>query len=132
MGLALHGCGPSVRTVLADPKEQPYVLDPSRPIEVLGVAEPTPEGAVTVGTVKIGDTGFSTSCGWERVLSEARNEARKAGGDLLKLTSHVPPNFGSSCHRITALILRADPAVMAALALRKEAVVDTTWDHAML
>lgn len=130
--LVLFSCGPSVRAVMVEGAQVPYAIAPGRPIEVLGVAEPIPEGAIKLGTVKIGDTGFSTSCGWERVLAEAKNEARKAGGDLIKITAHEPPGFASSCHHISAVLLWADSTIMAGVAKRREATVDSTWDYAML
>jgi len=115
-----------------DQPKEPYALDQSRSIAVLGVSEPVPEGAHKLGAVKIGDSGFSTSCGWERVLAEARGAASKAGGNVVKITSHDPPGFASSCHRITAEILRVDADMITHVSTSQMVPVDTTWKYAML
>ena len=40
------------------------------------------------------------------VIEKAKNEARKLGGDAIKIVNHKPPTvLGSSCHRIEANIL---------------------------
>lgn len=130
--LVLFSCGPRVKTTLIERADEPYALEATGTIGILGVADPIPAGAVVLGSVKVGDTGFSTDCGWERVLAEARLAARNAGGNVLKLTVHEPPGFASSCHRITASILRVDRTTLSGPGLSNEAAIDTTWDHAML
>lgn len=130
--VGLMSCGPRVKTVLVDRPNEPYALDPAKSIAVLGVSEPAPVGALKLGTLKIGDSGFSTSCGWERVLDEARGAASKAGGNLVKITSHDPPGFASSCHRISAEILRVDSGMIANVSKSRLVPVDTTWEYAML
>lgn len=59
-----------------------------------------------LGEVKIGDTGFSTNCDYETVIDAAKLEARKVGGNAIKIVSHQNPDFVSSCHRITATIYK--------------------------
>ena len=75
-------------------------------VKVIGLKDPMPAHAEEIGSVKIGDSGFSTDCGWDIALEKAVNEARKKGGNAIKIIKHTPPNMGSTCHRITALILR--------------------------
>jgi hypothetical protein len=83
-------------------------LDYKEDVLVLGLHTPVPEGAEKIGTVKIGDTGFTMVCGWNTVIDKAKMEARKAGGNAIKITQHKTPDIISSCHRITADILRVD------------------------
>lgn len=102
----LASCGPSVKTIIGE-KYPP--LDSSEYVRVIPINEQAPAGSLNIGIVKIGDTGFSTNCGWDVVIARAREEARKAGGNALKITEYIPPSlFGSSCDRITALILKID------------------------
>jgi hypothetical protein len=108
MGLLLMfaSCSPKIGTSIS--KHYP-ALDYREDIRVFGLQDPIPAETETIGTVKIGDTGFSTNCGWEEVIDKAKLEARKAGGNAIKITKHSPPStWGSSCHRITAAILRVD------------------------
>jgi len=107
-GLAIS-CAPKVSTTVSQTLP---ASDYKGEVIVIGLEEAFPEDAKELGTVKIGDTGFTTNCGWEVVIAEAKLEARKAGGNALKIVSHKPPTtLGSSCHRIVATILLvADPS----------------------
>jgi hypothetical protein len=67
-----------------------------------------PPNAEKLGTVKIEDPGFSTNCNYATVIDMAKIEARKVGGNAIKITQHTRPDFFSSCHRITADVLRID------------------------
>ena len=61
--------------------------------------------------LKFGDSGFSTDCGWEAVLSEAKNSVRAIGGNVLKITRHASPDAFSSCDRIQANVHRINEYV---------------------
>jgi hypothetical protein len=129
--IGMMACTPKVKTSLSQSQQ---ALDYKEEVFVIGVSEEAPASAVELGTVKIGDTGFSTDCGWEKVIESARMEARKAGGNVLKLTEHKSPSFGSSCHRIKARILRIqDPSELTKLKqAAAPATIDSTWDYAKL
>lgn len=104
IALSLSACSPKVRTTVT--KHYP-TLDYREVVKVLGIQDSVPSGAEILGIVKIGDTGFSTNCGWDVVIYNAKLEARKIGGNAIKITHHNPPSImGSSCHRITAKILK--------------------------
>lgn len=74
-------------------------------IIVYGLDDYIPKGVEVIGEIKIGDAGFSTKCGYDYVLDQAKLEARKAGGDAILITRHKKPDIWSTCHRITADIL---------------------------
>lgn len=82
------------------------VLSPATPlpsdatVEVIGVGQKVPDGAKLLGHVKIGDSGFSTNCTYDKVVSDAQKQARGMGGNLLQITKHKEPNIGSTCHRL--------------------------------
>jgi hypothetical protein len=69
---------------------------------VLGIEEKIPSNAEKLGTIKVGDSGFSVDCNYATVLDKAKTESRKVGGNVLKITKHKGPDLWSSCHRITA------------------------------
>jgi hypothetical protein len=104
--LILSSCAPKISTTIS--KNYP-VLDYRDEVRVLGLQDPVPTNSEELGVVKIGDNGFSTHCGWDDVIDIAIIEARKAGGNAIKITEHIPPSvMGSSCHRITAKILKVE------------------------
>jgi hypothetical protein len=104
----LCACSPKVGTTLTASRP---AVDTNAPVAVIGVADPLPEGAEVLGTFKVGDSGFSVDCGYEKAIELAKKQARAAGGNVVKLTEHIPPSaFGNSCHRIKGTIAyESDP-----------------------
>jgi len=71
--------------------------------------QPEPKESECIGQVKIGDTGFSTNCSYEIAIESAKLEARKVGGNAIKIIEHKSPTaLGSTCHRLTARILKIE------------------------
>jgi len=104
----ITACSPKITTNLYQTKTP---LAPTETVAVISLSEAIPENAEELGEIKIGDTGFSTNCTWEAVIKKAQEEARKVGGNAIKIIEHIPPSvLGSSCHRIKALILKVDNA----------------------
>ncbi len=104
--LTISSCTPKISTTIS---KNYSTLDYREEVRVLGLQDPVPTNSEELGVVKIGDTGFSTKCGWNVVIDKAKIEARKIGGNAIKITEHIPPSaFGSSCHRITAKILKVE------------------------
>lgn len=71
--------------------------------------QPIPDSAEIIGHVNINDSGFTltSNCTYNVVINEAKFEAKKIGGNAIKITEHLlPSNLGSSCHRIEADILK--------------------------
>lgn len=102
--LAFSSCSPKISTSLS--KSYP-ALDYKLDVAVIGLDQAEPAGSEVLGEVRIGDTGFTTNCGYEVVIEKAKLEARKAGGNAIKIIDHqLPSVMGSSCHRITAKILK--------------------------
>jgi hypothetical protein len=102
--LLFGACSPKITTQLS----KSYApLDYKEDVKVLGLNDPVPGKSEELGIVKIGDNGFTTNCGYDAVIDAAKLVARKAGGNAIKIIDHIPPSlFGSSCHRITAKILK--------------------------
>ena len=102
----LSGCSPKITSSFTS-HHTPLAKDAE--VLVLDMAAPMPENAGVIGQIKIGDTGFTTKNGnYAAVLNIAKDEARKAGGNVVKITEHKSPDMLSSMHRIKAVILRVD------------------------
>ena len=101
----LSSCGPKVTTKL-NSKLAP--LDYREQVVVYGMNQALPENSEEIGEVHVGDSGFSAICDFNTVLNKATEEARKAGGNAIKIYRHVPPNFASTCHRISVKILKIE------------------------
>lgn len=103
---AFTSCSPKISTNLS--KSYP-ALDYQQEVAVIELDQPEPAGSEVLGQVRIGDSGFTTDCKYEVVLDKAKMEARKAGGNAIKIVEHQQPTaFGSACHRITAKILKVE------------------------
>ena len=104
--LLLNSCSPKISTTI---NKNYTPIDFREEVRIFGIKDDIPANSEVLGVVNIGDTGFSTNCGWDVVIDKARTEARKAGGNAIKITEHTPPStFGSSCDRISAKILKIE------------------------
>lgn len=121
-------CSPKISTSLS--KSYPP-LDYKQEVLVIGLDQAVPENSEVLGQVKIGDTGFSTNCDYDIVIDKAKLEARKAGGNAIKIIEHTPPSaMGSSCHRITAKILKIENIENYTPKVEQEVLLDV--DYAIL
>ncbi|MTI29266.1 hypothetical protein, partial [Xanthovirga aplysinae] len=126
--IALGACHPKVITSL---NKSYAALDYKQEIIIIGLDKIVPEGSELLGEVIIGDTGFSTNCNYEIAIEKAKLEARKAGGNALKIVEHKFPSFwSSSCHRIKAKILRVKDLSVFEQEVREE--VAKNLDYAIL
>ena len=106
VGTVIFSCSPKVASKISS-SYQP--LTQSQEIAVIEMSQPHPENAAVLGTIKIGDSGFTTKNGtYEAVLNIAKEQARQAGGNVVKITEHKSPDMFSTIHRIKADILRVD------------------------
>ena len=102
----LLGCSPKITSNFTTSHTP---LNKDMEVMILDIDAPMPENAEVLGQIKIGDTGFTTKNGnYAAVLNIAKDEARKAGGNVVKITEHKSPDMISSMHRIKAEILRVD------------------------
>ena len=103
--LLLSSCSPKISSSIQKTYDP---LDYRQEVRVFGVDEEAPADGEKLGSIKIGDTGFSTNCNYDIVIEKAKEEARKVGGNAFKITSHTLPDFVSQCHRITADVYRVE------------------------
>ena len=99
----LGSCNPKISTSIRT-SYQP--LDYKQDVVVIGLDKAEPNDSEYLGEVKIGDSGFSINCGYDVVIDQAKLEARKVGGNAIKIIKHNRPDIISSCHRITVRVLR--------------------------
>ncbi len=100
IALILQSCSPRIRIHLATETFQP--LDADTEILIIKQDEKIPNNSKFIGELKIGDSGFSTDCGYSKVISDAKETAKKSGANLIYLIEVKKPNFGSTCYRIKA------------------------------
>jgi hypothetical protein len=103
--LLLTSCSAKLTSSLLRTYPPLHYLDEVR---VFSINETVPSNAEKLGTIKIGDSGFSTNCKYSTVIDMAKIEARKVGGNALKITQHKQPDLWSTCHRISANVFRID------------------------
>jgi len=104
LGILVQSCTPKVSSNLA--VNSPSPISKSVEIYVIEEGGSVPNNSEFVGNLKIGDTGFSTDCGYEKVILEAKKTARKSGSNFILLTEVKKPNFTSSCYRIKGSMYR--------------------------
>ena len=100
-------------------------LEYNEEVKIYGMTETEPENAKDIGLIKIGTTGFTTNCELSDVFEQARLEARKIGGNAIKLIDHESPNFLTSCHRIKVRVLKIEN-------IDKNSIVDTLKNCAII
>ena len=105
--LLLAGCNAKVSTQIT--KTYPET-DIKQEIKVVKANDIIPDNTEVIGIVEVGDNGLTgnSKCTYEAVIEKAKEEARKAGGNAIKITQHKYPDRISTCHRITADILHID------------------------
>ena len=98
-------CAPSISTKLVSKNYQR--LNDENQILVLEKTELVPINSEFIGDIKIGDSGFTTDCGYNKVIADATNSARNAGANIIQITEiKKPTSLGSTCYRIKAKIYR--------------------------
>jgi len=55
----------------------------------------------------VGDTGFTTDCSADRVVTILKEQACQAGADVVYVTEWQAPDLSSTCYRATADLIRA-------------------------
>ncbi|MDP3433519.1 MAG: hypothetical protein Q8T04_11205 [Bacteroidota bacterium] len=127
----------SVMTISCSPRVMTTVINKYEPLDfkadviVLGLNDQVPNEAELLGEIKVGDSGFSTKCTYEDVITLSKMEAMKIGGNVLKITKHnLPSAMGSSCHRIQAKILKLED--ISNMNLTKEEEIIPNADFAIL
>jgi len=106
--LPLCACTPQMEVqVVRYPEADRADAEPSCP-KVIEDGARIPSGCIDVGDVYVGDTGFSTRCHRERVLSEVHSAGCQVRANLAVARRITDPI--SSCYQVRARLLRCPPA----------------------
>jgi len=111
--LVLASCSPKVTRNLVAPQTP---LAAEAEVTVLEIGTDVPPEAAFLGSVKVGESGFTPSSAgtYKNVIALVREEARKMGGNVALLTSHKYPDLYSSVHRVKAdVYYMEDPSTIA-------------------
>lgn len=98
-------CATSVSTKFS---ESSYAaLNDRDTVYVLEKTETLPANSLFIGDVKIGDSGFTTDCGYAKIMDDATATARKSGANIIKIVELKDPSpLGSTCYRLKAKLYR--------------------------
>lgn len=77
-------------------------LAPDAPVQIIGIGQKVPAGAELLGSVRIGDTGFTMTSSYEDEIKDLQKQARGMGGNLAQILWHKEPNLIHICHRLQA------------------------------
>lgn len=111
ISILLSSCSPKISTQLY--KSYPP-LDITQEIKVFALTDSIPVISTQLGTAKVEDSGMTTKCKYDDFIEVAKNEARKVGGNAIKVIEHIPPHseirglafIYYNCHQITVMILK--------------------------
>ena len=94
----LISCGANIKSNFTE-KLKPLTIE--NKVAFLDLENKLPENVKKIGEAKYGDRGFSTNCGFDTNLINARKLARENGANIVKVVKKVTPDLWSSCCRIT-------------------------------
>lgn len=101
----LVSCATSISTKLVNKNYQK--LNDEIQMIVLEKGDVLPNNSEFIGDIKIGDSGFTTDCGYNKVVSDATNSAKSAGANIIQIIEVKKPSvLGSTCYRIKAKVYR--------------------------
>ncbi|BEG98029.1 hypothetical protein [Bacteroides sedimenti] len=107
--IVVTSCNPRITTQIL--KSYPAIVSPDS-VVVYNIGDTVPGSATTIGHVNVRDGGFTTKCKYDEVLSFAKNEVSKNGGNGLMITAHSKPSVWSSCHQISGTMLLLDSKII--------------------
>lgn len=97
---AFSACAPRVQSTLLH--QRPALPSHENVVLLEKGAAFNPAGLEKVSTIAIGEGGFTLNCEYFFIAALAKEQARKAGGNLVHVTEHKKPDAWSSCHRLRA------------------------------
>ena len=86
----------------------------------------------TEGSIKIGDSGFSTKCSKEEVLNDAKNAAKTNNSNIVFIDELKEPNFGSSCYRLKGRLFYNNSENMKELWAESDNIFDKNAEYAII
>lgn len=107
--LMLSACSPRVMTEVT----MTYPARTAEEVTVFDVGDTVPNNSVALGKVAVVDRWITTNCGYDRMLSLAKEKTAEIGGNGLLLTQHTEPGFwGSNCHQLMGTMLMMNDRII--------------------
>lgn len=104
LSVLFFSCSPKVSLVLT---KSYYPRSPQDTVHVYQQNEEIPKQSELLAKIAVYDAGAAVKCGYDRIISIAKTEALKIGGNGLQIINHIRPSFwGSTCHQIKGNILK--------------------------
>ena len=105
----LSSCSPRITTSLFK-KEKP--LSKNSIVIVYDKNDTLPVTTVKLGTTKVNDNVSTAEFDYNSVIDIAKLEARKAGGNAIRIIKHQMPNLLNTGHEVYADILKIDTSIV--------------------
>lgn len=103
--IGFTSCSPKISSNLTNPQPK---LSIDEKVALLDIEHKLPESVVKVGDLRFQDSGFSTDCSFNSLMTQARNEARKNGANIVKVVDKKKPDLWSSCYRLKIELYKYD------------------------
>lgn len=98
-------CSPKITSNFTNPQPK---LSLDEKVALLDIEHDLPKNIIKIGDLRFQDSGFSTDCSFNSLMTQARNEARKNGANIVKVVDKKKPDLWSSCHRLKIELYKYD------------------------
>ena len=98
-------CSPKITSNFTNPQPK---LSIDEKVALLDIEHDLPQNIIKIGDLRFQDSGFSTDCSFNSLMTQARNEARKNGANIVKVVDKKKPDLWSSCHRLKIELYKYD------------------------
>lgn len=95
--IGITSCSPKIKSNFTNPQPK---LATDEKVALLDIEHKLPDNILKVGDLRFQDSGFSTDCSFNSLMTQARNEARKNGANIVKVVDKKKPDLWSSCYRL--------------------------------
>ncbi|WP_121666164.1 hypothetical protein [Mesonia aquimarina] len=103
--IALTSCTPKISSNFTNPQPKLSINDE---VAFLDIEHEIPENTVKIGDLRFQDSGFSTDCSFNSLLTQARNKARANGANIVKVVDKKEPGIWSTCYRLKIELYKYD------------------------
>jgi hypothetical protein len=106
--ISMYGCSAKVKTQIISVQTP---LSEFATVVILYPEQLPPADATPIGTLKIGDSGFSTQCTYDDAINATKNQARLNGSNFVHINQIKNPDGFSTCYRIKASLYKIPDAL---------------------
>ncbi len=103
--IGITSCSPKISSNFTNPQPK---LSIDENVALLDIEHNLPENVVKIGELRFQDSMFSTDCSFNSLMTQARNEARKNGANIVKVMDKKKPDLWSSCYRLKIELYKYD------------------------